>query len=47
MKCFDVSENNTYVDWDAAVAEGYEACIIRIGYGHGNEDSKFREYRCR
>ena len=44
MKCFDVSENNSFVDWDAAVAEGYKACIVRIGYGQGHEDSKFREY---
>ena len=21
MKCFDVSENNTYVDWDAAAGK--------------------------
>ena len=44
MKGFDISENNSYVDWDAAVNEGYEFCIVRIGYGQGHEDSKFREY---
>ena len=44
VKGFDISENNSVVDFNGAVNEGYEFCIIRVGYGQGNEDSKFREY---
>ena len=41
---FDISENNKNIDFKQAVEDGYKFAIIRIGYGQGNEDSKFREY---
>lgn len=42
MKGFDVSENNGYIDFDAAVAQGYEFVFVRVSYGC-TEDSMFRD----
>lgn len=42
MKGFDVSENNEYVDFNAAKEQGYEFVFVRCSYGRSNEDSMFR-----
>jgi len=44
MLGIDVSENNSIVEWQAAVDAEAKFCIVRAGYGQGHEDSRFREY---
>lgn len=41
MKGFDVSENNGYVDFAQAKAEGYDFVIVRCSYGQTGRDEMF------
>lgn len=41
MKGFDISENNGYVDFEAAKAAGYEFVIVRCSYGKHGRDEMF------
>lgn len=41
MKGFDVSENNGYVDFEQAKAEGYDFVIVRCSYGQNGRDAMF------
>lgn len=41
MKGFDVSENNGYVDFAEAKAEGYDFVIVRCSYGQNGRDTMF------
>jgi lysozyme len=39
----DVSENNSYIPWDALEAEGVKFCYVRCSYGKHGRDEKFLE----
>lgn len=44
MKCIDISEFQTNIDWKAVKADGVEGVIIRAGYGQNNIDDGFHDH---
>ena len=44
MKVIDVSYHNGNIDFNKVRQDGVEGVIIRVGYGKGNTDLKFKEY---
>ena len=42
MKVIDVSEHNGFINWKKVKASGVNACVIRAGYGRGNDDKQYK-----